>query len=156
MLIFSREIYIDPSTNKTWEEGSIVKRKQLAKTLEIIAVEGADALYNGTFTTRFVEEIKEKGGVITVEDMNNYKPTWNKPIVTKLEDNITLFTSPLPGSGVILTFILNLLNKFLDKDNYNSVVNWQRIVESFKFGYGRRTELGDTNFETGMNDVRIF
>lgn len=69
-----------------------------------------------------------------------------------MPDNQVLYTSPLPGSGVILSFIMNLLNGFLNNKEPLSVTNWQRIVESFKFGYGKRTELGDMNF-VELDDV---
>lgn len=74
-------------------------------------------------------------------------------MVTKLHNDLTLYSSPLPGSGVILAFILNILNGFIDMEDPWSARNWQRIVESFKFGYGRRTELGDID---GLDGVRIF
>lgn len=90
---------------------------------------------------------------MTETDLHNYKPIWEKPIVAQLSDNMTLYTMPLPGSGVVLTFILNMLNEFLDRINYDSLTNWQRIVESFKFAYGRRTELGDPDFVTGIEEV---
>lgn len=75
------------------------------------------------------------------------------PITAALPNNYTLYTSPLPGSGVILTFILNILHGFLDRTDTESVRNYQRIVESFKYGYGRRTELGDANYVVGINEV---
>lgn len=71
--IFFREIYIDPKTNQTWKAGTILKRPQLAETLEIIAGEGGDALHNGSLTKIFVEELKKRGSIITESDMNNYK-----------------------------------------------------------------------------------
>lgn len=48
---------------------------KLAKTLEIIAEEGADALYatNGTLMSGFVKDIQDQGGIITEEDMINYE-----------------------------------------------------------------------------------
>ncbi|EFA08621.1 glutathione hydrolase 1 proenzyme isoform X2 [Tribolium castaneum] len=137
------ETFIDPSTNRTYKKGQVVKRPRLAKSLELMKSFGADALYDGTLTKGFVEDIRNKGGIITVEDMKNYKVKWQEPIVVQMPNNQTLYTAPLPGSGVILSFIMNLLNNYLDNSQPLSVTNWQRIVESFKFGYGKRTELGD-------------
>lgn len=56
-----------------WLEGDKIKRLKLAETLEIIAREGADALYNGTLTKSFIQDIQDFDGIITEEDMNNYK-----------------------------------------------------------------------------------
>lgn len=143
-----RDVFINPNTNTTYEEGSYVKMLKLAETLEIIAEEGADALYtaDGSLIKGFVQDIQDQGGIITVEDMINYEPIWQQPITTQFSDGTTLYTSPLPGSGPVLTFILNILDGFLNLNHLHNVNTFQRIVESFKWGYGRRTELGDDNF----------
>lgn len=73
--MFFRDIFIDPETDSTYKEGQFVKRLRLARTLEIIAEEGADALYNanGTLINGFVKDVQAKGGIITAEDMSNYE-----------------------------------------------------------------------------------
>ncbi|KAJ8959081.1 hypothetical protein NQ318_022338 [Aromia moschata] len=136
-----REIFIDPTTNSTYVEGQRVKRLRLAKTLEVVADEGGLALHNGTLTETFVNDIREKG-------------EWQQPIKTTFFNNETMYSSPLPGSGVILTFILNILSNFIDVEDPNSVTTNQRIVESFKFAYGKRTLLGDPNF-VDINEVLL-
>ncbi|XP_044272426.1 glutathione hydrolase 1 proenzyme-like isoform X1 [Tribolium madens] len=143
---FLREVFIDPKTNKTYVKNQYVRRPRLAKTLEIVAEYGPDALYNGALTGGFLQDIRNKGGIITAEDLITYKPQWKKPIQIKLPLNQTLFTPPPPGSGVILGLIMNILNGFLDFSQPKSITNWQRIVESFKFGFAKRTTLGDPNF----------
>ncbi|KAJ3644637.1 hypothetical protein Zmor_022353 [Zophobas morio] len=148
-----RETYIDPATNSTYVQGQYVKRPRLAKTLEKIAKQGANVLYNGDLTEGFVNDVKQKGGIITVEDMKNYRIEWQEPVTISLPSNQVLYTSPLPGSGVILGFIMNILNGFIDYTQPDSVENWQRIIESFKFGYGRRTELGDSKFVDNINEL---
>lgn len=67
------EIFIDKTTGQTYKEGDVIKRKKLAETLEIIAEEGASALYNGSLTKNFINDIEDLGGIVTIEDMNNYK-----------------------------------------------------------------------------------
>lgn len=53
--------------------GEMYKLPKLAETLRIVATEGADAIYNGSLTSRLVEDIKRAGGVITEEDLANYE-----------------------------------------------------------------------------------
>lgn len=68
-----REVFIDPQTNDTYKEGHYLKRERLAATLEVIAREGADAIYNGSLTKALVDDIQAKGGIITAEDFGNYR-----------------------------------------------------------------------------------
>lgn len=70
--LFPREVFIDPTTNTTYTLGQYVKRLKLAETLEIIAKEGADAIYNGSLTEKLVADIRSYGGIITVNDLNTY------------------------------------------------------------------------------------
>lgn len=49
------------------------KFPELAKTMRIIAKEGADAMYNGSLTSRLVKDLKNVNGIITEEDLANYQ-----------------------------------------------------------------------------------
>jgi len=73
MSIFFSEILINKDTNSVWKEGDKYKRLKLAETLELIRDSDASVLYNGTLTESFVKDIQDLGGIITEEDMNDYK-----------------------------------------------------------------------------------
>lgn len=79
-----------------------------------------------------------------------FRIEWDEPRKVDLPFNQSLYTFPIPGSGAIMTFIINLMKGFVDYGEAESITNVQRIVESFKYGYGRRTELGDID---GINEV---
>jgi len=66
-------------------------------------------------------------------------------------ENLKVYSAPPPGSGAILTFIMNVLRRLLPVNNEN--VMWQRIVETFKWAYARRTELGDPDFVIGIGTI---
>lgn len=65
--------------------------------------------------------------------------------------NLTIYSTPPPGSGAILMFMMNVLRRLLPVSNEN--VMWQRIVETFKWAYARRTELGDPDFVEGIGET---
>lgn len=77
---------------------------------------------------------------------SSHSPEWQRPVETVLNGTQFLYTTPLPGSGHVLSYILNILDGFLDIELPFSVRNMQRIIESFKFAYGMRTKLGDQRF----------
>lgn len=68
-----REVFVNPKTNKIWEEKDIITRPKLADTLEIIAREGADAFYKGDVGKRFTADVRTLGGHITMEDLQSYR-----------------------------------------------------------------------------------
>lgn len=72
------------------------------------------------------------------------------------DTDLKLHTVPLPGTGHVLTLIINALKGWvfplsrykspkIDVEE-NSVVYWHRIVEIFKYAYAKRTGLGDLSF----------
>ncbi|XP_072748595.1 scoloptoxin SSD14 [Anoplolepis gracilipes] len=144
------KILINPETNKVWVKGDRIKRPQLAETLKLIAQYGVDIFYNGSITDNLVDEIKAFKGIITREDFETYSVVWREPIALKM-GNLTIYSSPPPGSGGILIFMLNILRQLLPVNNEN--VMWQRMVETLKWGYAKRIELGDPDFVDGIDEL---
>lgn len=82
---------------------------------------------------------------------------WSKPVSIQLHNN-TLHTSPLPGSGALLAFILNVLDGYnMSKESIedldNETLTIHRMVETFKYAYAKRSAMGDPAFEN-MTQVR--
>lgn len=139
------EIFINLETGEPWKEGDKIKRLKLADTLEVIKVEGEDALYNGSLTDGFLQDIKNFGGIITKDDLLAYRPRWVEPVTVDLSSNrYKLYSTPLPASGNVLGFILKVLDGFIDPQI--SVKSFHQIIETFKHAYGQRTQLGDIEF----------
>lgn len=138
------EIFADPVTNKLKPKGSLIYRPILAKTLKIIAEQGADAFYNGDVGRILVKDIKARGGIITEDDLANYRVKWTKPTQVNLQGGYTVYSTPLPGGGAVLSLILNLMNKLITNEEN---IFWHRLMESFKHAYGRRAQLGDIDIE---------
>lgn len=69
----SREIFYNPETNTTWKEGEKYKNLALAETFKRIAANGSDEFYSGQTAENLVADLQKLGGIITLEDMKNYK-----------------------------------------------------------------------------------
>jgi len=67
-----------------------------------------------------------------------------EPVSVNLKSGYTLHAGPPPASGLILAYILRLLDGILPAPNAG--LDAQRLVEAYKFGYGERTRLGDHKF----------
>lgn len=137
------DIYIDPATNDVYKQGDHVKRLKLAVTLEEIVEKGAAAIYgNGTVAQRMIETIQREGGIMTIEDLMAYNATWETPGSGTFQNNKTLHSFSMPGSGSLVVFIMNVLNNFLPDGP--ALRSYQRIAETFKYAYARRTLMGDS------------
>src|SRR5208282_2503123 len=61
------------------EPGEVIKNPDLARTLKLVAQKGKDAIYKGDIAQRIAAEVQKQGGLITVEDLANYKIEIRKP-----------------------------------------------------------------------------
>ncbi len=68
-----RKTFIDSSTDKVLEEGQTYTRPTFAKTLEEIAEKGPQTFYTGNLGQALVEDLQKMGGIITMEDLMNYR-----------------------------------------------------------------------------------
>ena len=70
---FCSKMFVNPETGEFFQYGDRVRLKELCETLKMIALHGGDYLYNGTLAKTFVSDIQQMGGIITEEDMANYR-----------------------------------------------------------------------------------
>ncbi|XP_055533128.1 glutathione hydrolase 1 proenzyme-like [Wyeomyia smithii] len=149
-----REVFINPETEDVWQVGDLLKRVVLADTLEIIAEEGVDALHKegGSLLSKLVADLQEFGSIITKEDFIQYKPRWLPPASTTVRQNYSVYSMPLPGSGTIAIYILNLLDGY-DDLRPDDPVTWHRVTEAFMHAYGARTRAGDPDFVSDIDKL---
>uniref|UniRef100_A0A182QSP5 Gamma-glutamyltransferase n=1 Tax=Anopheles farauti TaxID=69004 RepID=A0A182QSP5_9DIPT len=144
------DLFKDPATGRRKQQGDLIHPTKLCDTLDRIAAEGGDTLYRGTLADEFAADLRDMGSIITVADLQRYSVRWNESIPIDLNGN-TMYVVPPPASGVLLAFIMNILKgyRFRPDDMRNAdraVRTIHRIVEAFKFTYGKRTEIGDPAF----------
>ena len=94
--------------------GSTITDKPLANTLRKIASDPND-FYNGSLAESIVQDVQSKGGILTLDDLANYKVVTRKVLETDLGD-VTLHTMRSPSGGPIVSHILNILKGFYRSD----------------------------------------
>ncbi|WP_070345172.1 gamma-glutamyltransferase [Pseudomonas aeruginosa] len=80
--------------------GEAFLQPDLAKTLERIADKGPDEFYKGHTADLLVAQMQQDKGLITHQDLADYKVRWREPMRVDWQGN-TLYTAPLPSSGGI-------------------------------------------------------
>lgn len=79
--------------------------------------------------------------------------TWVDPIHVKLDNNFDVYSAPPPGSGVLVAYIMNILDGHLAPTVSTDPLNYHRMAEAFKHAYAQRTKLADPTYEPEVNDV---
>lgn len=84
----------------TMRPGEVFKQPQMAETLTRIAAVGPDEFYKGKTADLLVAQMQRDGGLISKEDLADYRAKWREPMRVDWQGN-TLYTAPLPSSGGI-------------------------------------------------------
>jgi gamma-glutamyltranspeptidase/glutathione hydrolase len=131
-----------------WKKNDTITNMALASTLERISKYGKDDFYKGKTAEILVKFIQSKGGIITPEDLENYRAKWRKPITFKYDDLKVISMSPPSSGGICLAQIMNGIEKYdIDKFGHNNSKSIQVIVEAERRAYADRSHfLGDPDF----------
>lgn len=131
-----------------WKAGDILVQKELAETLKLIQKQGLKGFYEGKTAGLLVAEMKKGNGIITLEDLKNYKVAERKALEFEYKGN-TVVSMPLPSSGgILLAQMLKMAGyENLEKYQQNSTKAVQIMVEAERRAYADRAEhMGDPDF----------
>jgi gamma-glutamyltranspeptidase/glutathione hydrolase len=123
-------------------------QKDLARTLRRIAKEGPDAFYRGDVARRIAAAVKERGGILTEEDLASYRTRQRQPVWGAYRGyEIASFPPPSSG-GVAVIEALNILEGFdLAALGAGSSAGLHRIAEALKLAFADRAAyLGDPDY----------
>ena len=134
--------------SKRYFEGDTIKNIKFAETLKKISEFGPEAFYEGEIAEMIVRDVKKSGGIMTIDDLKNYKSVWRDPVKFKYKD-LEIISMSLPSSGGIL--IGQILKSIEDYDiksfGHNSVEAVQLMVELERRAYADRSHfMGDPDF----------
>lgn len=121
--------------------GEIVKFPELGKTLRAIAEKGRDAFYTGEIAADMVAELRELGGLHTMEDFAAQKATYVDPIAVKYR-GAELYEMPPNNQGIVALIMLRILDKLgtLGTDPL-SVERYHVMTEASRLAYAMRDEF---------------
>lgn len=134
--------------NEKWEAGDTLVQKDLALTLKRIKQNGAAGFYEGETAKLVAAEMQRGGGIITEEDLKNYKAKPRTPH-TFTYKGYKIVGMPMPSSGGLL---LHQMMKMIEDRNigamgFHSVQAVQLMTEVKRRAFADRGEyMGDADF----------
>ena len=134
--------------DKKYKTNDTIKHENLANTLSRIMLNGKDEFYKGETAVKLVSFIKKNGGIITLEDLKNYKPIWRDPITFKYDDLNIISMSPPSSGGICINQILKMVEPYdLESYGHNSLNYIKLLVEAARRSFADRSHyLGDPDF----------
>lgn len=143
----ARSAYYKPD-GSLYRAGEVLKQPDLAWTLGQIAKRGADGFYKGPVAEKFAADMKANGGIITLQDLADYRAVERKPLRGTYRGLDIVTAPPASAGGATLLNMLNILENFdLKSGGLGSARTLHLLSETMKLGYADRYKvLGDTDF----------
>jgi gamma-glutamyltranspeptidase/glutathione hydrolase len=129
-------------------EGDRLVQSDLARTLYKIAAEGPDGFYRGAVAGLIDSCMKKHGGLITLDDLDDYKVRWREPVRFTF-DSLEIYSMCPPSSGGI---VLGQMLGMLQGSDFSAMFPGspeyiQLFVEAARLAYADRSvHLGDPAF----------
>ena len=130
------------------KEGESIRQPQLAATIKAIAEPGNQAFYRGWIAEAIVDMVKKEGGVMTLDDLKNYKAVWREPLIGSYRGRTVIGMPPPSSGGVALLQMLNVIEGYKFAEfKHNSAPYLHLLTEAMKHAFADRAEhLGDPDF----------
>jgi gamma-glutamyltranspeptidase / glutathione hydrolase len=107
-----QRVFAPPGEASRWRTGDRLVQKDLAATLRLIALDGANAFYQGPIADKIVSEMKSGGGLISADDLHGYRANNRPPIHGTYRGYDVYAPAPPSSGGVCLVEMLNILESF--------------------------------------------
>jgi gamma-glutamyltranspeptidase len=109
--------------------------KDYAETLRVLAKEGGDSFYRGTIARKIADDMAANGGIITFEDLAQYRAMERKPLVSRYHGHL-VYSVPAPvPTGLQITETLQILDNYVPRAGAtyaNSADYFHQAIEAWR------------------------
>lgn len=134
--------------DRPWKAGDTLVQTDLANTLKRIRDKGAAGFYEGETARLIVEEMKRGGGIISLDDLKNYKAKARQPHVFFYK-GYKIIGMPMPSSGGLLVHQMMKMaeDRSLASMGFQSQESVQLMTEIERRAFADRAQyMGDADF----------
>jgi gamma-glutamyltranspeptidase / glutathione hydrolase len=133
---------------RQWNEGDTIVWQDLGHTLERVRDNGVAGFYEGKTAEDIVAEMQRGGGLITKEDLKNYKPVWRTPLTGDYKEYKIISMGPPSSGGLALVQLLKSVEPYpISEWGFNSAQTIHLYTEAQRRAYSDRAAyLGDPDF----------
>ena len=144
-------------TKKEWKAGDTLYQPELAATLKRIQQKGLAGFYEGETADYIVNEMKHSAGIISKEDLKNYRPKFRKPIEFDYRGHHVISFAPPSSGGIIIAQMLKMIQPYnVEKMGLNTEASVSLMVEAQRRAYADRAEhMGDPDYWKVPTDTLI-
>jgi gamma-glutamyltranspeptidase/glutathione hydrolase len=149
----SRAVFLAPG-GAPWrgpthsQPGQRLIQKDLARTLGVIAEQGADGFYRGEIARLIADDMRANGGLLDEQDLADFRVRIWEPALTGEYHGYTIVHAPANNGGPTVLQMLNIVEGFnLGELGWNSAQTLHLEIEAMRRAFADRfLHLGDPDF----------
>ena len=149
-------IFLRRGPDGSWQPppwGTRLIQKELARTLEAIAKQGAPGFYAGRVGSLLAEDMKRRGGLITAADLAAYRPVDRAPLTGSFR-GLAVATAPPPSAGGhIVLSLLAAMEPFAPETPRNDPARLRAWIETSRRVWADRLLFGDPGFTADPTSI---
>jgi gamma-glutamyltranspeptidase/glutathione hydrolase len=131
--------------------GQLFKCPAQAETLKKIAQTKGESFYSGELAKKIISHSENTGGVITLQDLENHKATWEKSLSMDYK-GVSLHEIPPNGQGITTLIMLGILKHFniseFDPDSPEAVhIQLEAMKLAFSDAYRYISDISTLEFD---------
>lgn len=132
-------------------EGSLLKNKEYAETLSVIAKNGETAFYQGQIAKDIINKVRgitDNPGVLALQDLSNYKVIEREAVCAPYHQYEICGMGPPSSGALTVGQILGIVSHFdLKKLGADNPEAWQIIADASRLAFADRGRyMADTDF----------
>ncbi len=133
---------------RTWKAGDTIRWEDMGHTLERIRDNGRAGFYEGKTAEDLVAEMQRGKGLITLEDLKNYKSVWRDPVEANYKNYKVISMAPPSSGGLCVVQLLKAMEPLPIKDwGFNTPKTVHAMVEAERRVFADRSKfMGDPDF----------
>jgi gamma-glutamyltranspeptidase / glutathione hydrolase len=127
---------------RRWHPGDLFRNPDLGKTLRLIGEHGPDAFSQGPIGDAVVKTAARYGGVLTHQDLRDYRPVWRTPYQRRIFGHDIMTTSLPSGGGIVVLLSLALLEAAGCAElPLRSTARYELMGRAFRIAFAVRREF---------------
>lgn len=139
-----------------FEEGERIIQNDLGNTLDLIIEKGRDGFYKGELAKKIVNEVQNNGGVLKIEDLENYEVKIKDPVIGNYRGYSIISAPPSSSGGIHVIQLLNIIENYnlsnLVKNSAEEIHIWSEALKQVFLD--RKNYMGDDEFvEVPLNGL---
>jgi gamma-glutamyltranspeptidase / glutathione hydrolase len=91
--------------------GDRLVQSDLAATLDLLGVEGAEAFYRGPLAGSISAAVRERGGLVSETDLAEYRVIRRRPVRVRYRGHDFVSNPPPSSGGLLIAFALSVLDR---------------------------------------------